>query len=82
MAEHAPSHLVIALGPVNFEKVYTKALEGVCMVMKSTPPGLGGEKRLTPSYPAMTANVVNLPLPVVTYANWFSYVTADFEPES
>jgi hypothetical protein len=30
----------------------------------------------------MTANVVNLPLPVVTYANWFSYVTADFEPES
>jgi len=50
--------------------------------MKSTPPGPKGQKRLTPGYPAMTATVVNLPEPVVTYANWFSYVTADFVSEN
>jgi len=78
VAEHGPSHLVVALDPVNFEKPYTEELEGVSTVMKSTPPGPGGEKRLTPGYPAMTATVVNLPEPVITYANWFSYRTADF----
>ena len=82
VAAHAPSHLVVALDPVNFETPYTKKLEGVCTVMKSTPPGLGGQKRLTPGYPAMTATIVNLPEPVVTYANWFSYLTADFVSEN
>ncbi len=82
VAEHMPSHLVVALDPVNFEKPYTKSLEGVSTVMKSTPPGPGGEKRLTPGYPAMTAAVVNLPEPVITYANWFSYRTADFVSEN
>lgn len=82
VAEHAPSHLVVALDPVNFETPYTKKLEGVSTVMKSTPPGPRGQKRLTPGYPAMTAAVVNLPEPVVTYANWFSYVTADFVSEN
>jgi len=82
VAEYAPSYLVVALDQVNFETPYTKALEGVCTVMKSTPPGPKGEKRLTPGYPAMTATVVNLPQPVVTYANWFSYVTADFVSEN
>jgi hypothetical protein len=82
VAEHAPSHLVVALDPVNFEKPYTKSLEGVSTVMKSTPPGPGSEKRLTPGYPAMTAAVVNLPEPVITYANWFSYRTADFVSEN
>jgi hypothetical protein len=82
IAEHAPSHLVVALDPVNFETPHTKKLEGVSTVMKSTPPGPRGQKRLTPGYPAMTAAVVNLPEPVVTYANWFSYVTADFESEN
>jgi hypothetical protein len=82
VAEHVPSHLVVALDPVNFEKPYTKSLEGVSTVMKSTPPGPGGEKRLTPGYPAMTAAVVNLPEPVITYANWFSYRTADFVSEN
>ncbi|HKZ70555.1 MAG TPA: hypothetical protein VJ020_10780 [Anaerolineales bacterium] len=53
-------------------------MEGVSTVMKSTPPSLNGEKRLTRGYPAITATVVNLRQPVVTYANWFSYVTADF----
>jgi len=82
VTEHAPSHLVVALDPVNFEKPYTEDLEGVCTVLKSTPPGQHGEKRLTSGYPAMTATVVNLPVPVVTYANWFSYVTADFVSEN
>jgi hypothetical protein len=82
VAEHAPSHVVVALDPVNFETPYTKKLEGVSTVMKSTPPGPKGQKRLTPGYPAMTATVVNLPEPVVTYANWFSYVTEDFVSEN
>jgi hypothetical protein len=51
--------------------------------MKSTPPPPKGQKkRLTPGYPAITATVVNLPEPVLTYANWFSYVTADFVSEN
>jgi hypothetical protein len=82
VAAHAPARLVVALDPVNFETPYTKKSEGVCTVMKSTPPGPKGEKRLTPGYPAMTAAVVNLPEPVVTYANWFSYVTDDFVSEN
>lgn len=78
VAKYDPKSLIVALDPVNFEKPYTKKLEGVSTVLKSTPPGLGGEKRLTPGYPAMTATVVNLPIPVVSYASWFSYVTDDF----
>jgi hypothetical protein len=80
--EHAPSHLVVALDPVNFEKPYTEKLEGVSTVMKSTPPGPRKEARLTSGYPAMTATIVNLPEPVVSYANWFSYETADFVSEN
>jgi len=82
VAAHAPSHLVVALDPVNFETPYTKKLEGVSTVMKSTPPGPRGQKRLTPGYPAMTATIVNLPEPAVTYASWFSYKTADFVSEN
>jgi hypothetical protein len=82
VAQHGPSHLVVALDPVNFEKPYTEKLEGVSTVMKSTPPGPQKEKRLTSGYPAMTATIVNLPEPVVSYANWFSYVTADFVSEN
>lgn len=78
VAEHPSKRLVIALDPVNFEKPYTRRLEGVSTVLKSTPPPLDGDKRLTSGYPALTATVVNLPLPVITYANWFSYVTEDF----
>jgi len=77
----APDYLVIAVDPVNFEKPYTRTLEGVSTVMKSTPPNLKGEKRLTRGYPAITATLVNLAQPAVTYANWFSYVTEDFQPE-
>ncbi len=43
VAAHAPSHLVVALDPVNFETPYTKKLEGVSTVMKSTPPGPRGQ---------------------------------------
>jgi hypothetical protein len=83
VAEHRPSVLVVALDPVNFEKPYTEELEGVSTVMKSTPPPPKGQrKRLAPGYPAITAAVVNLPEPVLTYANWFSYVTADFVSEN
>ena len=61
--------------PPNFEKPYTETLEGVSTVLKSTPPRPKGEKRLTPGYPAITATIVNLPEPVITYTNWFSYHT-------
>jgi hypothetical protein len=81
VAERDPSPLVVALDPVSFERPYTKELEGVSTAMKSTPPGPKGKKRLTSGYPAMTATVVNMALPVVTYANWFSYVT-DFVSEN
>ena len=77
-----PSHLVVALDPVNFEKPYTSELEDVCTVMKSTPPGERGAKRLTSGYPAITATVVNLQEPVITYANWFSYQSQDFVSEN
>jgi hypothetical protein len=83
VAQHQPSYLVVALDPVNFEKPYTTQLEGVSTVMKSTPPPPQGQKkRLTPGYPAITATIVNLAEPVLTYANWFSYVTADFVSEN
>jgi hypothetical protein len=82
VTQHAPSHLVVALDPVNFEKPYTKKLEGVSTVMKSTPPGPKKEKQLTSGHPAMTATIVNLPEPVVSCASWFSYVTADFVSEN
>lgn len=67
------AYVVVAVDPVNFEKPYTKTLEGVSTVYKATPPALGGEKRLTRGYPAITAVAVNLKQPVVSYAQWFSY---------
>jgi len=73
-----PAYLVVAVDPVNFEKPYAEAIEGVSVVHKATPPGLDGKARLAHGYPAITATVVNTRIPVTTYANWFSYVTADF----
>ena len=49
---------------------------------KSTPPNLNGNARLTRGYPAMTATVVNTPIPAISYANWFSYKTTDFVSEN
>lgn len=73
-----PAYVVVALDPVNFEKPYTTKLEGVSTVHKSTPPALNGQARLTRGYPAITATVVNTKVLATTYANWFSYTTADF----
>jgi hypothetical protein len=74
----SPEYLVVAVDPVNFEKPYTKALEGVSVVHKATPPDLTGHARLAHGYPAITATIVNTQVPVTSYANWFSYQTADF----
>jgi len=73
-----PDYLVVAVDPVNFEKPYTEALEGVSVVHKATPPDLTGHARLAHGYPAITATIVNTKVPVTSYANWFSYQTADF----
>jgi len=81
VAEEGPEYVVVALDPVNFEKPYTKKLEGVSTVYKSTPPDLNGNARLTSGYPAITATVVNTKIPAITYANWFSY-TRDFLSEN
>ena len=72
------TYLVVAVDPVNFEKPYAEAIEGVSVVHKATPPGLDGKARLAHGYPAITATVVNTQVPATTYANWFSYKTADF----
>jgi hypothetical protein len=77
VAQQKPQRLVVAIDPVNFEKPYTHQLPGVSTVHKSTPPALDGQARLTKGYPAITAAVTNLAVPVITYANWFSY-TLDF----
>jgi len=76
--QESPEYLVVAVDPVNFEKPYAEAIEGVSVVHKATPPGLDGKARLAHGYPAITATVVNTKVPVTTYANWFSYQTADF----
>lgn len=81
VAQEQPAYLVIALDPVNFEKPYTHALEGVSTVRKSTPPDRRGKARLTRGYPAITATVVNTRVPATTYANWFSY-HVDFRSEN
>jgi hypothetical protein len=78
VAGESPAYLVVAVDPVNFEKPYAEAIEGVSIVHKATPPGLDGKARLAHGYPAITATVVNTKVPVTTYANWFSYQTADF----
>ena len=82
VAEEKLDYLVIALDPVNLEKPYTKDLEGVSTVHKSTPPDLKGEARLAHGYPATTATVVNTTVPAIAYLNWFSYKTSDFLSEN
>jgi hypothetical protein len=76
--QESPDYLVVAVDPVNFEKPYAEAIEGVSVVYKATPPGLDGKARLAHGFPAITATVVNTKVPVTSYANWFSYTTADF----
>ena len=67
-------YLVTAVDPVNFEKPYAKAIEGTSIVHKATPPDLTGHARLAHGYPAITATIVNIKVPVTSYANWFSYM--------
>jgi hypothetical protein len=64
-------YLVVAIDPANFEKPETVDLEGVSTVVRSTAPGDGRVKRLTPGYPALAVTIINLPEPVITYANCF-----------
>jgi len=73
VAREKPAYLVAAVDPVNFEKPYVKSIEGISTVHKSTPPDLSGHARLTHGYPAITTTVVNTQVPVISYANWFSY---------
>ena len=73
-----PDYLVVAVDPVNFEKPYAQAIEGVSVVHKATPPDLGGQARLAHGYPAITATLVNTQVPVTSYANWYSYQSEDF----
>lgn len=81
VANAHPEYLIIAIDPVNFEKPFTKKLERVSIVHKSTPPDLNGQARLARGYPSITASVVNTTIPATTYANWFSYTT-DFRSEN
>ena len=80
--QEKPAYLVVAVDPVNFEKPYAKAIEGVSTVHKATPPDLKGQARLAHGYPSITATIVNTNVPVTSYANWFSYKTADFESQN
>jgi hypothetical protein len=73
VAREAPAYLVAAVDPVNFEKPYAQAVEGVSTVHKATPPDLFGHARLAHGYPAITTSIVNTHVPVTSYANWFSY---------
>jgi hypothetical protein len=73
VAREEPGYLVAAVDPVNFEKPYVKSIEGISTVHKATPPDLSGHARLVHGYPAITATVVNTQVPVISYANWFSY---------
>lgn len=76
--QEQPDYLVVGVDPVNFEKPYVKSLGGISVVHKATPPDLSGQARLAKGYPAITATIVNTKVPVTSYANWFSYKTAEF----
>lgn len=80
-----PERLLVSLDPVNFEKAYAEAIEAISTVRKSTPPvSLRSQEaaRLTKGYPAIIAQVVNLPELVIPFARLFSYETADFLSEN
>ena len=65
-----PDYWVVAVDPVNFEKPYSKGLEGVSVVHKATPPDLAGHARLTHGSPAITATLVNTKVPVTSWHTW------------
>ena len=85
VAQTAAGRVVVALDPVNLENAYTRRLEGVSRVRKSTPPGCltGRSKaRITYGYPAILAQVVNRAQPAIPYVRLFSYQTMDFTSEN
>jgi hypothetical protein len=85
VAEEAPERLLVPLDPVNFEKAYAEAIEGISEVRKSNPPGSlkhQQEARLTKGYPAIIAQVVNVAQLAIPFARLFSYKTADFLSEN
>jgi len=53
-------------------------------VWKSTPPGSLPKRdaRITPGYPALIAQTVNLEQPALPYARWFSYTSPEFVSEN
>ncbi len=73
VSKENPEYLVVSLDLLNFEKPYTKTLEGVSTVYKSTPPDLKGRARLTCGYPSITTTIVNTWVPAISYLNGFSY---------
>lgn len=78
------ARIVIAYDPVNFEQPYAEKLEYRSEVWKSTPPGSlpKRESRITPGYPAIIAQTVNLEQPTIPYARWFSYTSPEFLSEN
>jgi hypothetical protein len=85
VAQSAAGRVVVALDPVNLENAYTRRLEGVSQVRKSTPPACltaPSRARLTYGYPAILAQEVNRDQPAIPYVRLFSYRTADFISET
>lgn len=73
-----PEQVIVALDMVNFEQPYAEHVEGISTVYKATPPGPHGKARLTPGFPTVLCEIVNLPQPAIPYAHFFSYTTPDF----
>jgi Transposase DDE domain len=85
VAQTVAGRVVVALDPVNLENAYTRRLEGVSQVRKSTPPACltaPSRARLTYGYPAILAQVVNRDQPAIAYLRLFSYRTVDFISET
>jgi hypothetical protein len=78
--------LLVAIDPLNLEKAYARQIEGVCQVLKKTPPGWPpnskpqgkNQGRLTWGYPSIAALALNTPQPALLHQRLFSYVTDDF----
>src|SRR5258708_27247781 len=73
-----PEQVIVALDMVNFEQAYAEQVEGISTVHKATPPGPDGKARLTPGFPTVLCEAVNLPQIAIPYAHFFSYTTDDF----
>lgn len=78
--------LLVATDPMNLEKAYARKTEGICQVLKKTPPGQAPQQkrqrksrgRITWGYPSMFTLALNTPQPALLHQRLFSYVTDDF----